>query len=80
MRSYPLSAHWCDAEPTSDIDVIAKIEDRRRRLVVDGHPVATGVVGVADAVACTDPSLGRGASIGLLHVCCLRDVLREVRR
>ena len=78
VRSYPLSAHWCDAEPTSDIDVIAKIEDRRRRLVVDGHPVATGVVGVADAVACTDPSLGRGASIGLLHVCCLRDVLREV--
>ena len=28
--------------------------------------------------ACTNPSLGRGASIGLLHACALRDLLREV--
>ena len=30
-------------------------------------PVATGVVAVADSWACTNPSLGRGASIGLMH-------------
>ncbi len=41
-------------------------------------PVATGVVAVGDAWACTNPSLGRGASIGLLHAGLLRDVLREL--
>ena len=46
--------------------------------MVDGVPVATGVVAVGDAWACTNPSLGRGASIGLLHACTLRDVLRDV--
>jgi len=35
-------------------------------------------VAVGDAWACTNPSLGRGTSIGLLHACTLRDVLREV--
>ena len=30
------------------------------------------------AWACTNPSLGRGTSIGLLHARCLRDLLREV--
>src|SRR5262249_49997292 len=45
---------------------------------VDGVPVATGVVAVGDAWACTNPSLGRGATIGLLHACALRDVLRDV--
>ncbi|HEU4899831.1 MAG TPA: FAD-dependent oxidoreductase, partial [Actinomycetota bacterium] len=33
---------------------------------------------VGDAWACTNPSLGRGAAIGLLHAGCLRDVLRDV--
>ena len=75
---YPLVAHWLDGEPITGIDVIAGIEDRYRRLVVDGHPVATGIVAVADAWACTNPSLGRGAAIGLLHAGHLRDVLRDV--
>ncbi len=78
VRRYPLVAHWLDGEPITGIDVIAGIEDRYRRLVVDGRPVATGVVAVADAWACTNPSLGRGAAIGLLHAGCLRDVLRDV--
>ena len=43
---------------------MAKIEDRQRTYVVDGAPVATGVVPLADAWACTNPSLGRGISIG----------------
>ncbi len=46
--------------------------------MVDGAPVATGVVAVGDSWACTNPSLGRGASIGLLHVQALRDQLRAV--
>jgi flavin-dependent dehydrogenase len=39
--------------------------------------VATGIVAVGDAWACTNPSLGRGATIGLMHARLLRDLLRE---
>jgi hypothetical protein len=75
-RSYPLIAHWIDAEPVTGVDVIAKIEDRVRHLDGDGGPVATGIVAIGDASACTNPSVGRGASIGLLQATCLRDALR----
>jgi 2-polyprenyl-6-methoxyphenol hydroxylase-like FAD-dependent oxidoreductase len=77
LALYPLAAHWCEGEPITGVEVIAGIEDRHRDLVVDGDPVATGVVAVGDAWACTNPSLGRGATIGLLHAIGLRDVLRE---
>jgi 2-polyprenyl-6-methoxyphenol hydroxylase-like FAD-dependent oxidoreductase len=76
VRAYPLASHWTDAEVMTGVDVMAKIEDRIRRYFVDGSPVATGIVAVGDAAACTSPSVGRGASIALLHVGALRDVLR----
>ena len=75
VRSYPLVAHWIDAEPVTGIDVIAKIEDRVRRF--DPATAPTGLVAVGDAAACTNPSIGRGASIALMHAVCLRDVLRD---
>lgn len=78
VGSFPLVAHWLDGEPLTDIAVMAKIEDRHRAFVVDGVPVATGLAAVGDSWACTNPSVGRGASIGLLHACELRDVLRRV--
>ena len=77
IGALPLAAHWIDGEPLEDaVQVMAKIEDRHRRYVVDGAPVATGVVAVADSWACTNPSLGRGISLGMMHVLALRDVLR----
>jgi 2-polyprenyl-6-methoxyphenol hydroxylase-like FAD-dependent oxidoreductase len=79
VRSLPLAAHWLDGEPIDDrILTIAKLEDRLRGFIVDGQPVATGVVAVADAWACSNPSVGRGASIGMLHGLVLRDRLRDV--
>ncbi|MDH3683278.1 MAG: tryptophan 7-halogenase, partial [Acidimicrobiia bacterium] len=66
-RSYPLVAHWLDGEPLSDIEVMANLEDRIRRFVVDGVPVATGLAAVGDSWACTNPSVGRGASMALMH-------------
>jgi flavin-dependent dehydrogenase len=78
VASYPLAAHWLDGDPISDVTVMAKIEDRIRCYVDAEGPVATGVVAVADSWACTNPSVGRGASIGLLHAVCLRDALREL--
>ena len=50
--------------------------DRYRRLVADGSPVVTGLAVVADAWACTNPSLGRGIALGLAHAARLRDVAR----
>ena len=55
---------------------MAKIEDRHRSFTVDGAPVATGVAAVADSWACTNPSLGRGATLGMLHGLALRDTVR----
>jgi 2-polyprenyl-6-methoxyphenol hydroxylase-like FAD-dependent oxidoreductase len=77
VRSYPFVSHWIDAEPITDIAVMAKIEDRQRTFVVDGVPVATGVLPLADAWACTNPSLGRGISIGMVHASALRTLLSE---
>jgi 2-polyprenyl-6-methoxyphenol hydroxylase-like FAD-dependent oxidoreductase len=79
VRALPTVAHWLEGDPIEDgVVTIAKIEDRHRDLRPDGVPVATGVVAVADAWACTNPSLGRGASIGMLHAQALRDTLRQI--
>jgi 2-polyprenyl-6-methoxyphenol hydroxylase-like FAD-dependent oxidoreductase len=77
VASFPLVAHWIDAEPITDVAVMAGIEDRQREFVVDGVPVATGLVPVGDASACTNPSIGRGCTIGLIHAEALRDLVRE---
>lgn len=80
VAATPLVAHWLDGEPITDgVAVMAKIEDQHRSLVVDGEPVATGVLPLADAWACTNPSLGRGISIGSLHAAALRDLLHDMR-
>ncbi len=79
VRSLPLVAHWLDGTPIEDgVHAMARLEDRYRGFVADGMPVATGVVAVADSWACSNPTHGRGASIGMLHALTLRDQLRAV--
>jgi 2-polyprenyl-6-methoxyphenol hydroxylase-like FAD-dependent oxidoreductase len=76
VRSLPLVAHWLDGQPIDDrVMAMARIEDRHRNLMVDGAPVATGVVAVGDAWACSNPTVGRGASIGMLQAVLLRDTI-----
>lgn len=76
VRSLPLVAHWLDGEPIDDrVMVMAGIEDRHRDLMPDGTPVATGVVAAGDAWACSNPTVGRGASIGMLQAVLLRDTI-----
>jgi 2-polyprenyl-6-methoxyphenol hydroxylase-like FAD-dependent oxidoreductase len=78
VRSLPTAAHWLDGTPIEDrIITMAQIHDRHRDLCPEGVPVATGVLAVADAWACTNPSVGRGASVGMLHAQTLRDTLRH---
>ena len=67
VRACPLHAHWLEGEPITDMVAMGGIADRYRRMVVDGKPVATGVALLGDAWSCTNPSLGRGMTLGLLH-------------
>ena len=77
VRACPLHAHWLEGEPISDLRSMAGIVDRHREFVVDGRPVATGILTVADASSCTNPSLGRGITLGLMHVEVLRACVAE---
>ena len=73
----PLHSHLLDGEPVSEILPMSGIVDRRRRIVVDGTPVATGVLPVGDAMCCTNPSLGRGMTMGLIHAAGTAEVVRQ---
>ena len=77
--SLPTVAHWMQGTPVDEkIGSISKIEDRIRTFHANGVPIVTGVVAVGDAWACSNPSLGRGASLGMLHGSLLRDLLGDV--
>ena len=76
VRACPAHAQWLEGEPISDLIAMGGILDRYRRLVVGGKPVATGVALIGDAWACTNPSQGRGMTLGLLHAKLLADVVR----
>jgi 2-polyprenyl-6-methoxyphenol hydroxylase-like FAD-dependent oxidoreductase len=72
VRSLPLHAHWLDGVPMTGVLPMGGIVDRYRRL----PPEVTGVALLADACACTNPSLGRGMALGIRHAQRLRDTLR----
>jgi flavin-dependent dehydrogenase len=66
--AFPGYEALADGDAVSEgVEVMASHVGRRRSLVVDGAPVAEGVVAVGDAWACTNPSLGRGITLGVLH-------------
>ena len=78
VKLLPLAAHWLDGEPIDKtVAYMGKIEDRIRDFAPRREPVVTGILAVADSWACTNPSLGRGASLGLVHAVALRDLLRK---
>lgn len=72
----PHLAPYIAGQPVSDVLVIAGVLDRYRRTVLDGQPTVTGIVPVGDSWACTNPTSGRGISLGLLHAVALRDAVR----
>ncbi|MGY4175802.1 2-polyprenyl-6-methoxyphenol hydroxylase-like FAD-dependent oxidoreductase [Bradyrhizobium sp. USDA 4518] len=77
VSACPRQAHWLDGEPITPVLLMAGVIDRYRRFVIDGQPVVTGFAAVGDAWACTNPSAGRGLSVGLLHAQVLRDAVRR---
>ncbi len=63
------------ALPITDVLLMARLENRSRRLVDDRGPIATGVVALGDAALYTNPTLGRGASLALAHAQRLAEVV-----
>ena len=64
-RNLVATAPWLDgrADPiTPDVHVMAGLLNRHRKYVLDGVPVATGVIPVGDAVICSNPLYGRGCA------------------
>jgi 2-polyprenyl-6-methoxyphenol hydroxylase-like FAD-dependent oxidoreductase len=77
VAACPLQAHWLDGQPITDVLAMAGVIDRYQRFVVDGVPVATGFAAIGDAWSCTNPSAGRGMSVGLVHAQELRAVVAD---
>ena len=76
VAACPLHAHWLAGEAITRVLPMAGVLDRYRRLVTEGRPLLTGLAALADAWACTNPSLGRGIALGLAHAVRLRDIAR----
>lgn len=76
VAACPLQAHWLDGQAITEVLPMAGVLDVHRRFVLDGEPVATGLLAVGDAWACTNPSAGRGLSIGMRHAQVLRHAVR----
>jgi 2-polyprenyl-6-methoxyphenol hydroxylase-like FAD-dependent oxidoreductase len=77
VRACPLHAHWLEGDPISDVLPMSGVVDRYRRFAGEAGPPVSGIVTVADAWACTNPSAGRGITVGMLHARLLRDSIRR---
>jgi 2-polyprenyl-6-methoxyphenol hydroxylase-like FAD-dependent oxidoreductase len=77
LAACPKQARWLEGEPITAILPMGGIVDRYRRLTAGDRPVATGLALLADACACTNPSVGRGMALGIQHARRLRHVVRE---
>ena len=67
ISACPMHAPILNLTPITGMLAAAGISDRLRRLAICTAPVVTGLIAVGDSWACTNPSLGRGVSVGLLH-------------
>jgi 2-polyprenyl-6-methoxyphenol hydroxylase-like FAD-dependent oxidoreductase len=77
LQACPAHAQWLGGTPLTGVLAMAGVTDRYRRFVLDGVPVVTGFAAVGDAWACTNPSAGRGLSLGLIQARVLRDAVRQ---
>jgi 2-polyprenyl-6-methoxyphenol hydroxylase-like FAD-dependent oxidoreductase len=73
LRCYPATEPWLQGEPITGVTAMGGIEDRRR----DHSGGPAGLVAVGDSAAATNPSLGRGISIGAIQARVLRDVVAK---
>jgi 2-polyprenyl-6-methoxyphenol hydroxylase-like FAD-dependent oxidoreductase len=68
MQAIPRTAAWFElGEPINDVQVLGRIDNRRRSLVDDKGPVVSGYVLLGDAAMHTNPVFGRGVSLAFAH-------------
>ena len=77
VSASPAHAPLLAGEPITGVVAAAGISDRLRQLSVGGTPVATGVLTVGDSWSCTNPSLGRGITFGLMHAALTAEAVSE---
>jgi 2-polyprenyl-6-methoxyphenol hydroxylase-like FAD-dependent oxidoreductase len=77
LAACPWHVQWLDGEPITDVLTMGGTIDTYRRFAMDGVPVATGIVSVGDSWACTNPALGRGITMGLMHALGTVEVVRQ---
>jgi 2-polyprenyl-6-methoxyphenol hydroxylase-like FAD-dependent oxidoreductase len=65
------------ADPITDVEAMARLTNRIRRFVVDGTPVATGLVVIGDAAVTTNPWYGKGCAQAGIAAEALSAALRE---
>jgi 2-polyprenyl-6-methoxyphenol hydroxylase-like FAD-dependent oxidoreductase len=73
VQACPLHAHWLEGEPLTGVTPMGGVLDRIRRTPAS----VTGIALLGDAWACTNPSLGRGIALGLVHGALLRELVAE---
>ena len=76
--AFPATRRWAESpgcRPISGVEVMADLVNRRRRLVVDGRPLVTGLFAVGDSAVCTNPLYGRGCALAMVHAELLGDTL-----
>jgi 2-polyprenyl-6-methoxyphenol hydroxylase-like FAD-dependent oxidoreductase len=76
LRTVPYYASWLDVlDPITDVTVMGGLHNTLRRLVVDGQPVALGLLAVGDSVCTTNPTFARGLSMVMRTVVDLADAI-----
>jgi 2-polyprenyl-6-methoxyphenol hydroxylase-like FAD-dependent oxidoreductase len=74
----PLLAPLVDvnaATPIQPVTVMAGCDNLRRRYVLDGQPLAVGLLAVGDALSTTNPIFGWGATMALVHAVAAADAV-----
>ncbi len=77
-RTVPQAAAWLDVmDPETDVYPMGDLHNTLRRLVVDGTPVASGILAVGDSLCTTNPTFARGIAFALREVIHLADAVDE---
>ncbi|MET9020478.1 NAD(P)-binding protein [Actinopolymorpha sp. NPDC004070] len=77
-RTVPQAAVWLDVmDPETAVFPMGDLHNTLRRSVVDGTPVATGILAVGDSLCTTNPTFARGIAFALQEVIHLADAVGE---
>ena len=67
VAALPGRTRWLEGEPISEVITMGGVLDRVRHYSQDGAPIVTGLVPMGDSWGCTNPSVGRGITMALMH-------------